>query len=168
MRSCGSSTNRMKAAYYFIFLWLAACTNRNSVEPAPASDTTSYTSNDTVSEVRLKVSSKPVASYFVPINDPKLGYKFGVAIYETPLTFRYLMRMQYEGMRVTDTLKIPNFGIPPVVKIKQGNDKVSCIIGFLDQKKEFKEYKMLTLKGNQMKLIVLKKYSVGRYRNTYE
>ena len=48
------------------------------------------------------------------------------------------------------------------------HDKTSCIIGFLDRNKEFKEYKMLTLKGNKMKLIVLKKYAVGRYRNTYQ
>lgn len=157
------------SCYYLLAVFcVIACADQNAVQSIDVSDTTSFVSNDTISELRLDVSDKPVASYIVPVNDPKLGYKFGVDIYETPMTFRYLLRMQYEGMRITDTLKIPNFGIDPVVKINKGEDKFSCIIGFLDQKKEFKAYKMLTVKGDKMKLIVLKKYNVGRYRTTYE
>lgn len=151
-----------------LFLFIStACSNGNSLKSENASDTTSFTSNDTIPEIRKGVSNKPVASYLIPINDPVLKQKFGVEIYETPRTFQFLLRMQYEGMEVTDTLKIPNFGMWPVVKINPGKDKLSCIIGFLDKKKEFKEYKMLTAKGDKMRLIVLKRYTVGVYRNVF-
>ena len=156
----------MKLYYYLLMLLFSACANGN-LESENANDTTSFTSNDTIPEVRKVVSNKPVASYLVPVNDPVFKQNFGVEIYETPFTFQYLLRMQYEGMKVSDTLKIPNFGTWPVVKINPGKDKLSCIIGFLDKKKEFKEYKLLTAKGDKMRLIVLKRYSVGVYRNTY-
>ena len=157
----------MKYFYIALILVVSACSNGNSLESENASDTTSFVSNDTIPERRKEVSNKPVASYLVPVKDPVLQQKFGVEIYETPLTFQYLLRMQYEGMKVTDTLKVPNFGTWPVVKINPGKDKLSCIIGFLDKKKEFKEYKLLTAKGDKMRLIVLKRYRVGVYRDTY-
>ena len=137
----------MKLYCWLLLILFGACTNEN-LQSENARDTTSFTSNDTIPEVRKVVNNKPIASYLVPVNDPVLKQKFGVEIYETSLTFQYLLRMQYEGMRVTDTLKIPNFGTWPAVKINPGKDKLSCIIGFLDKKKDFKEYKMLTAKGD--------------------
>jgi len=71
--------------------------------------------------------------------------------------------MHYEAIEKTDTLKIPNFGVWPEIKVIKGPDKISCVIGFLDKKKTFRPYKMLTAKGNTMKLILLKKYYTGRY-----
>lgn len=127
------------------------------------SNGTSVISNDTIPQTRQSVSKKPVASYMIPIGNPRLEYKFGVNIYETEQTFKYLMRMQYEGMLVSDTLKVPNFGSWPIVEVKPGKEKLSCIIGFLDKKKEFKEYKMLSIKNDQLELTVLKRYGVGVY-----
>ncbi len=147
-------------------VWLTACADEGVVKSKSAKDTTLFVSNDTISEVRPFVSDKPVASWAVSVDDPKLEQKFGVHIYETNFTFKYLLRMQHGGMHITDTLKVPNFGTLPVVRIRPGKDKMSCIIGFLDQNKEFKEYKKLVADGNQMKLIVLKKYSTGVYEST--
>lgn len=147
-----------------IILFFYSCGNNTAVETKKTSDTTLLITTDTVPEVRKVVSSKPVASYLIPVNDPKLERTFGVDIYETRNTFEYILRMHYEAVQATDTLKLPNFGIWPEVKVVPGAEKISCIIGFLDKKKEFKPYKMVSAKGNKMRLIVLKNYFVGRYR----
>jgi len=154
---------------YYCFLLLAGLTACQGNHPSPAkataaADSTTFVTNDTIPEIRKTISKKPVASYLVPVNDPKLERTFGVSVYETPLTFQYVLKMHYEAMEVTDTLTVPNFGLWPVVQIQPGKDKRTCIIGFLDEKKAFKEYKMLTAKGNRMKLTVLKNYYAGRYR----
>ena len=152
------------AALFFVLL-LNSC-SENSKQGSKTASTVTYTSNDTIPIVRKQVSKAPVASYMIPINNPLLHQYFGVKIYETSLTFQFVMRMQYEGMIETDTLKIPNFGTWPIVKIKKGPEKLSCIIGFLDKEKRFKEYKKLLAKDNKLKLIVLKSYAVGAYSST--
>ena len=144
-------------------LYLTSCSNNTIVENKKTADTTIHITTDTIPEIRKVVSKKPVASYLVPVNDPKLERSFGVDIYETGLTFEYIMHMHYEAVFATDTLRIPNFGIWPQVEVKAGDEKISCIIGFLDKKKEFKPYKMVSAKGNKMRLVVLKNYFVGRY-----
>ena len=84
--------------YYLIFLiCISACIQKN--KPA---------NKNTIPEVRITVNKNPVASYLIPMGNPKLDRKFGVEIYETPYTFKYLLVMQYDGMIQTDTLKIPN------------------------------------------------------------
>lgn len=160
----------MKHYCLLLLAALTACQDNHTskAKATPPADSTTFFTNDTIPEIRKTVSKKPVASYLVPVNDPKLERTFGVRVYETPLTFRYLLKMHYEAMEVTDTLTVPDFGIWPVVQIHPGKDKRTCIIGFLDAKKEFKEYKMLTAKGKKMKLTVLKKYYAGRYRTVYK
>lgn len=154
----------MKNILLIIILFIGACKGTsNDLKSEGANDTTTFTTNDTIPATRKEVSTKPVASYLVPTGKGTKE-KFGVEIFETPLTFQYLLRMQYDWMKVTDTLKLPNFGTWPVVEIKPGKEKFSCIIGFLDKKKQFKEYKMLTAKNDKLKLVVLKRYFVGAYR----
>lgn len=148
----------MKYLFFFLIL-LASCTQGSDKQ----NKSSVVISNDTIPDVRSSVKKEPVASYMIPIGNPKLEYRFGVTIYETTQTFKYLMRMQYEGMVVNDTLKVPNFGIWPTVQVKQGSEKLSCIIGFLDKEKKFREYKMLTVKDNDLKLTVLKRYGVSSY-----
>ena len=115
-----------------------------------------------IPETRTEVNKNPVASYLVTVGDPRLDQKFGVEVYETQATFKYLLAMQYEGILETDTLKIPNFDTWPVVQVKRGKDSLSCIIGFLNDKKEFMEYKLLSAKDDQLKLTVLRRYAVER------
>ncbi len=64
-----------------------------TIKSKPAKDAITFVSTDTIPEVRTVVSNKPVASYFVGVNDPKLNRRFGLNIYETPSTFKYLLRM---------------------------------------------------------------------------
>lgn len=155
--------------YFFLVLitGIAACNNRE-LQSQDSTESTLFVSHDTVPELRTTVRKEPVASYHVPVGDRKLERNFGVSVYETPFTFKYLLEMQYESMEETDTLRLPDFGSWPVVEVHPGKDKLSCIIGFLDEKKKFREYKMLSAKGNRMSLTVLKKYGIGRYRTVFK
>jgi hypothetical protein len=114
--------------------------------------------NNDIPATRNTVNKKPVASYIIPMGDPKLDRKFGAEIFETPETFKYFLVMYFDGTVENDTLIIPNLGIQPVVQIKPGDEKLSCIIGFADDKNVFREYKSLAVKNNQMRLTTLKKY----------
>ncbi len=138
----------MKASKYLLFLLIiligSCADNKNDI-----------------AEKRENVNKDPVASYVIPMGDPKLDRKFGVQIFETPFTFKYLLMMFHDGTEQQDTLYIPNIGISPVIQIKPGNDTLSCIIGFLDKEKVFREYKMLTGTNDQLRLTTLKKYSLG-------
>lgn len=138
----------MKASKYFLFLLIilfSSCADNKNDIP----------------EKRDNVNKDPVASYVIPMGDPKLDRKFGVQIFETPFTFKYLLMMFHDGTEQQDTLYIPNIGISPVIQIKPGNDTLSCVIGFLDKEKTFREYKMLTGTNDQLRLKTLKKYSLG-------
>ena len=147
---------------FFVLLLYSCSQNKRQNE---TSSSGSFTTNDTIPIFRKQVSRSPVASYIIPINNPLLHQYFGVKVYETSVTFQFLLKMQYEGVLETDTLKIPNFGTWPVVQVIKGPEKMSCIIGFLDKQKHFKEYKMLVAKDNKLKLLVLKRYGVGVYAN---
>jgi hypothetical protein len=65
---------------------------------------------------------------------------------------------------VEDTLKIPNFGIMPKVEIQKGEKEQSCIIGFLDKNGVFKEYKLVRIKNEQLKISTLKYYAKTKYK----
>jgi len=129
----------------FIIILMIGCSQKN---------------NEVISVSRKKVNKDPVASYVIPMGDPKLDRKFGVQIFETPFTFKYLLMMFHDGTEQQDTLYIPNIGISPVIQIKPGNETLSCVIGFLDKEKTFREYKMLSATNDQLRLTTLKKYSL--------
>ena len=132
-----------------IIILISACSNKHS-------------KSSIIPDVRKEINKKPVASYLITVGDPRLEQKFGVEVYETPYTFKYLLLMQYQGIEETDTLKIPDFDTWPVVQVKPGSDSLSCIIGFLNEKKEFMEYKLLSAKNDQLRLTVLRRYAVDR------
>ena len=117
--------------------------------------------NNTIPAIRKNVKKEAVASYVIPMGDPKLDRKFGAEVFETPETFKYLLVMYFDGTTQNDTLAVPDFGISPIVQIKPGTEKLSCIIGFLDDKNVFREYKMLAIKNDQLRLTTLKRYYTG-------
>lgn len=149
----------------FFVLLVYSCSPKSN-QQSEKSASVSITSNDTIPLIRKQVSKSPVASYIIPINNPLLHQYFGVKVYETSQTFKFLLKMQYEGVLETDTLKIPNFGTWPMVQVINGPEKMSCVIGFLDKQKHFKEYKKLLAKDNKLKLLVLKRYGVGLYNHS--
>ncbi len=143
----------------YVVLYFSCAEKSKSVNDVNANSV----SNDTIPELRKSINKKPVAAYIVPMGNPKLDRKFGVEVFETANTFKFLLKMYYDGITENDTITIPNFGITPVVKAKAGNEKLSCIIGFLDRKNDFKEYKLLCLKGGNLRLSTIKYYGVSAY-----
>ena len=149
---------------YFLFAWMTsvAC-NELTKNPAPA-DATILITNDTIPEIRKAVKEVPVAKYSEPVKDALNDWQFSVSAYETERTFHFLLRMQYKELRISDSLQIPNFGTQPRVEIRKGKEPLSCIIGFLDKKDQFKEYKKVSIKKDQLKISTLNSYFVGVYR----
>lgn len=113
---------------------------------------------------RDTVSQEPVAGYRVKTDNPLNDWYFSVKVYETKKTFQYVMRLQFEEISGTDTLKLPNFGTNPQPEIRKGPERYSCIIGFLDKDKQFREYKKVYVVGDKLKITALKHYAVATYQ----
>ncbi len=153
--------------YSFLLLLALLCCNKpenNSGNSASDSDEPSKAINDTIPLTREKVENSPVASYSEKVKDPLNDWRFAVDIYETPQTFKFLMKIEYMVQEAEDTLTIPNFGIMPKVEVRKGPDENSCIVGFLDKQGEFKDYKLIALKEKQLKISTLKYYGRARYK----
>ena len=154
----------MKTSYlFFVLLLLIACNNGNNTDAA-APDTTVVISTDTIPETRTSVQSKAIATYSEPIADELNNWKFAVSLYETKKTFQFTLRIQCKEVRVSDSLKIPNFGIAPAIEIRKGKEPLTCIIGFLDKNKQFKEYKKVSFENEQLRVKTIQNYYVGAYR----
>ena len=116
-----------------------------------------------IPEFRETVRKEPVALHEEKVDNPLNDWYFSVRLYETPKTFQYLIKLKFEELQGEDTLKLPNFGTIPKPAIEKGNEKYSCIIGFLDKENKFREYKKVYVKGNQLKITSLKHYAVAAY-----
>ncbi len=149
-----------------LILVLSACESSNQAETTDTKESVTIISADTIPELRAKVNQKPVASYTEKLEDELNNWQLSVSLYETPKTFQYLVRMQAKEVRVSDSLTIPNFGINPQPEIRKGPEPQTCIIGFLDKQKVFREYKKVRFKDDQLRITTIKKYSVGYYRKS--
>lgn len=113
-------------------------------------------------EFRTHVKKEPVAEYRVRTSDPLNELYFCVRLYETPVTMKYLARVEFEGVTGEDTVRLPDIGIPPHPVLQKGPEKYSCIIGFPDNNKDFRELKKVyvTDKENKLKITTLKHYTM--------
>jgi hypothetical protein len=109
------------------------------------------------------VKAEPVAEYQEKTDNPLNDWYFSVKLYETPKTFQYVMKLKYEEMEGDDTLNLPNVGVTPKPVIQKGTDKYSCIVGFMDNQNQFREYKKVFVKYDQLKVTSLKHYTVASY-----
>ncbi|THU39449.1 hypothetical protein FAM09_13165 [Niastella caeni] len=116
-----------------------------------------------VPEYRESVNPEPVAEYKERTDNPLNDWYFSIKLYETPKTFQYVMKLKYEEMEGDDTLNLPNVGTPPQPVIQKGEDKYSCIVGFMDNHNQFREYKKVYVKNDQLKVTSLKHYSAYTY-----
>ena len=112
---------------------------------------------------RTTVNAEPVAEYKEKTENPLNDWYFSVKLYETPKTFQYVMKLKYEELEGDDTLFLPNVGTVPKPVIQKGEDKYSCIVGFMDNHDQFREYKKVYVKDDQLKVTSLKHYSVATY-----
>lgn len=131
-----------------------AKTTSPAIESSPAEKIPMY---------RTTVNTEPVAEYKVKTENPLNDWYFSVKLYETSKTFQYVMKLKYEEMEGDDTLKLPNVGTTPKPVIQKGDDKYSCIVGFMDNHNEFREYKKVYVKNDELKVTSLKHYSVATY-----
>lgn len=156
----------MKHYSFLLLLALLSCNKpkNNSETTATNSDEPTKAINDTIPLTREKVEKSPIASYSEKVKDDLNDWRFAVDVYETPQTFKFLMKIEYMVQEAEDTLTIPNFGIMPKVEVRKGPDENSCIVGFLDKQGEFKDYKMIALKEKQLKISTLKYYGRARYK----
>ncbi len=153
-------------AYIFLsgLLFFLSCKNPEE-EIVVKSDTT-VIRKDTIAENRINPSSKPVATYSVPVDDGvgnMNNWKFAVNIYETAKTFEYKVNIQYKEIRSSEIVQIPNFNILPVVAIQPGKNAMSCIIGFNDARGEFKDYIQVSVSNDQLKFKKINNYKVRKY-----
>ncbi len=145
-----------------ILLSLFAACHSDAITSTAADETKTFVTNDTIPETRDSVKKEPIAIY-----TSTKGDKLTVKVYQTKQTFQFLMKMEYKFLDEPDTLRIPNFGIQPKIVIQNGADNQSCIVGFLDKKNEFKDYKLVTVKSGNLQVKVLKRYFTGVYKTTF-
>ena len=109
-------------------------------------------------EDRATVNKNPVATYREKTGLPEGD--FVVRLYETSRTMYYRADMEYEGLPGTDTVKLPDLGTAPHPLLQKGTDRFSCIIGFMDNDKQFRELKLVRGKGNMLKVSSLRHWVV--------
>lgn len=117
-----------------------------------------------IPEERTETKKEAVASYRIKTDNPLNHWFFSVELFETKNTFHYLMKLEFEEISGTDTLKLPNFGVMPEPVIRKGPEKYSAILGFLDKDKQFREYKKVYVVGEKLKVTTLKHYGVSTYQ----
>src|SRR6516162_5840940 len=69
---------------------------------------TSASAGSEIPPFRKEVKKQPVASYREKTDNPLNDWYFSVSLYETPKTFQYLIKMQFEEVRGDDTLELPD------------------------------------------------------------
>ncbi|MCF0050116.1 hypothetical protein LXM25_08620 [Dyadobacter sp. LJ53] len=151
----------MKYRSLFLLLTLFAC-NQNTKNERDADGNEIV--NDTIALERKVVENSPVASFSEKVKDPLNDWRFSVDVYETKSTFDFLVKIKYKELDAEDNIKIPNFGIMPKVEVRKGKEEQSCIIGFLDKKGEFKEYKLVQVKNQELKISTIKHYARTLYK----
>jgi hypothetical protein len=145
------------------FIFRAAIVTLFQLSLACQSRTSDNSTNDAVPEFRQTVKKDAIAEYREKVDNSINDWYFSVSLFETPRTFHYLLKMQFEEVRGEDSLKLPDFGIEPKPEIHKGRDRYSCIIGFLDGENKFREYKEVSVKnGTELKLTTLNHYTVVR------
>ncbi|AXY73983.1 hypothetical protein D3H65_08300 [Paraflavitalea soli] len=151
---------------------MASCGQTGTHPSTPKADSTQpstvVNAANSIRPFRDTVRKEPVAEYRVKTDNPLNDWYFSVRLFETPKTFYYLIRLQFEEIQGTDTLKLPNFGINPRPEIRKGPENYSCIIGFLDKDNQFREYKKVYVVGERLKITALKHYAVYTYQDEKE
>lgn len=149
----------MKIFFLIITVILFLSCNNNTANNSQPEDSVVYTTSR-IPETRKEVNSTAVKTYNETIKSFETTDEFKVLLFETKQTFNYLIKISYKNLDAEDTLHIPNFGEVPEVEIKKGDKRPSCIVGFLDTNKQFRESKLISFEDNKIKVHVLKHYGV--------
>jgi hypothetical protein len=153
--------NCMKKILYILitFMILASCSGNGTT----SSSKDSASATGPVSPERSNPNPKPMATYSEDINTEtgRLNHwKFMVALYETNKTFMYRVKVQYAELNITDSLQLPDLGFMPKPALQKGKEDYSCIIGFMDNKDVFRDYKLVSVTDGSLRIHTLKYYGV--------
>lgn len=148
----------MRIGWILLTGWLLLSCNANT-SSNNIHDSIIYTTSR-IAETRSSVNSNPVKTYSEIVKSFATTDKFKVELFETKKTFYYLIKISYKNLDVEDTLNVPNFAEVPEVEIEKGDKRPSCIVGFLDNNKQFRESKLIYFEDNKIKVHVLKHYGV--------
>jgi len=149
----------MKTIYRALLILLLAACNSANENTKGNKDSIVFTTENIPAE-RRNVNPQPVKIYEEATKSFETTDEFKVGLYETKQTFKYLIKISYKNLEAEDTLKVPNFGIEPSVEIVKGKNRPSCIVGFLDKSKQFRESKLIYFEDDKLKVHVLKYYGV--------
>ncbi len=138
--------------------WLLCSCNTNT-NNNNANDSVIY-STSKIPEKRSAINPNPVKTYSETVKSFATTDQFSVELFETKETFDYLIKVSYKNLEAKDTLHVPNFGEVPAVEIKEGAKSPSCIVGFLDSAKQFRESKLIYFEDDKIKIHVLQHYGV--------
>jgi len=118
-------------------------------------------------EFRAAVKKDPVAEYRIRTESHPQERYFSVRLYETPETMKYIAKVEFEGCKGADTIKLPDMGTPPHPVLQKGEEKYACIIGLLDNDRNFRELKKVYVmekgEGKNVKTVNLKITTLKHY-----
>ena len=151
---------QFKILLFLVFSFVISCNNSQPNEEVSTKKKDTISKTPYINPDRKEINKEPIASYSEKTDNPLNDWYFKVQLFETDKTFEYLIKLQFEEIRGEDTLKLPNFGRTPEPQIKKGDEKYSCIIGFLDKEDKFREYKKVYVKDNHLKITAIRHYGV--------
>ena len=118
-------------------------------------------STPAVSLKRTSVNKNPVKEYSEKVPDSLNDWYYKVQVFETDSTFNYLVKMQYKEVTGEQIIRIPNLGYEPKPELKKGYYDKTVMVGFLDDKGKFMDYKMVYVVDGQLGIRSVKRYTVN-------
>lgn len=140
--------------------WVAGCNTTDSGNDGGANDTV-VVMKDGPPEMRETVNPEPVQQYVYKLPGNLNNHEFSVKLYETEKRFTYRADLRYEEVTGSDDINFPNLLQEPQPVLKKGEDDMSCIIGFIDNKGEFREYKKVSVDNGDLRIRTLRYYGVS-------
>jgi len=151
---------RMKKICTLFFVAGVLACNPTDTKNADGSTTTQKAAADMDLE-RASPKTTAVQHYQEKVNHDLNNWYFKVDLYETAKRFTYTIKLQYEEITGEDDITLPNLGLEPQPILKKGSAPYECIIGFMDEKNEFREYKKVHIVDGALKITTLKSYAVS-------
>ena len=120
----------------------------------------SSSENKSIALKRTAVSKEPVQQYSEKVPDPLNDWYFKVQLFETDSTFNYMVKMQYKEVKGEQLIRLPNLGYEPKPELKKGFYDKTVMVGFLNEKGKFMDYKIVYVVDEQMGIRSVKRYIV--------
>lgn len=116
---------------------------------------------NTIGLKREAVNKNPVGEYSEKVPDVlNTNWEFKVQLFETDSTFVYNLKTNYKAIDYEQKIRYPNLGYIPKPRLKKGFYSKTVLVGFLDDKGKFMDYKMVYVLDEEVGIRGVKKYTV--------